>query len=97
VVEISPALRQRIERAAAHGDLSAPAYVERLLEETVPEEEQVRATRQPVTTEYVEKLREFQQAWARNHPGLVLEDSAELIRRMREERTEHLERVIRGE
>lgn len=97
VIEISPALRQRIERAAAHGDLSASAYVERLLEETVPEEEQVAATRQPVTTEYVERLREFQQAWVRNHPGVVLEDSVELIRRMREERTEHLERVIRGE
>ena len=101
VLEITPALRRRIERAAARDDLSASEYAARLLEQTVPEEEEeeerTETTRQPVTAEYLDRLREFQEQWAKNHPGVVIEDTVEMIRRMREERTEHLERVIRGE
>lgn len=98
VLDITPALRRRIERAAARGDLSAAEYAARLLEQNVPEEEeQTKAARQAVTAEYLDRLREFQEQWAKNHPGVVVEDTVEMIRRMREERAEHLERVIRGE
>lgn len=98
VLDITPALRRRIERAAARGDLSAAEYAARLLEQSVPEqEEQTEAARQPVTAKYLDRLREFQEQWAKNHPGVVVEDTVEMIRRMREERTEHLMRVIEGE
>lgn len=96
VLDITPALRRRIERAAARGDLSAAEYAERLLEQNVPEEEQTsgddqpEATRQTVTAEYLDRLREFQEQWAKNHPGVVFEDSAEAVRKMREERSEYL-------
>lgn len=101
VIEISPALRQRIERAAARGDLSTQAYVEELLERTVPAEATQQASEptrgQPVTPEFAVEMRRTREEWARNHPGVEVEDSVELIRRMREERTEHLMRAIEGE
>lgn len=102
VIEITPALRRRIEREAARGDLSAVEYAVRLLEQTVPEEEQeaveTRPTRgRPVTQAFVEEMRRTREEWERNHPGVVAEDSVELIRQMREERTEQLERAIKGE
>ncbi|HEX6800757.1 MAG TPA: hypothetical protein VF116_23795 [Ktedonobacterales bacterium] len=91
VLDITPALQRRIERAAARGDLSAAEYAERLLEQTVPdEEEQMEAARQAVTAEYLDRLREFQEQWAKNHPGVVFEDSAETVRKMREERSDYL-------
>lgn len=105
VLDITPALRQRIERAAARGDLSAPEYAARLLEQTVPSEEEndqeAEETRptsgRPVTQAFVDEMRRIREEWERNHPGVVAEDSVELIRQMREERTEQLERAIKGE
>lgn len=91
VLDITPALRRRIERAAARGDLTATEYAERMLEQNVPdEEEQAETKRQAVTAEYLDRLREFQEQWAKNHPGVVFEDSAEAVRKMREERSEYL-------
>jgi hypothetical protein len=98
IVDISPELRRRIKIAAAERDLSVRAYIEQILESTVaPQTEEARAQRTPVTREYVEKLRQFQEEWRRAHPGVALDDSVDLIRQKREERTEHLENVIRGE
>lgn len=103
VLDITPALRKRIERAAAHSDLSTAEYAARLLEQTVPEEEEqeavkVQTTRgRPVTPVFAEEMRRIREEWQRNHPGVVVEDSVELIRQMREERTEQLERAIKGE
>ena len=103
VLDITPSLRRRIEHAAARGDLSASEYAERLLEQTVPEEddqeaEEKRPTRgRPVTQAFVDEMRRTREQWERDHPGVVAEDSVDLIRQMREERTEHLMRVIEGE
>lgn len=103
VLEITPALRKRIERAAARDDLSASEYAARLLEQTVPEEDEQEAvttdtTRgRAVTQAFADEMRRIREEWQRNHPGVVAEDSVELIRQMREERTEQLERAIKGE
>lgn len=103
VLDITPALRRRIEHAAARGDLSASEYAARLLEQTVPDEndqeaEETRPARgRPVTQAFVDEMRRIREEWERNHPGVVAEDSVELIRQMREERTEQLESAIKGE
>lgn len=99
VLDITPALRKRIERAAARGDLSAAEYAARLLERTVPEEEEEQQHNEPqtqgrrLTPEDVDLLMQTRDAISH---GRVFEDSVELIRQMREERTEHLMRVIEG-
>ncbi len=106
VLDITPALRKRIERAAARGDLSAAEYAERLLEQAVPEEEEEQEQEavktktthgRPVTQAFADEMRRIREEWQRNHPGVVAGDSVELIRQMREERTEQLERAIKGE
>ncbi len=93
-VEISPDLRRRIHAAAVRRDLSLRAYVERILEEVVPENENgasVRPARMRMTREDAQRLREFQEAFMRAHPGVVLSDSTDDIRKMREERDEYLD------
>lgn len=92
VIDISPELRRRIKSAAADRDLSVRSYVERILDESVPRKVSRVPQRQlqPVTREYADALFRLQQEIARSHPGVVFEDSAETVRRMREERSEHL-------
>jgi hypothetical protein len=98
IIDISPELRRRIKIAAAERDLSVREYVEQILESTVaPQTEEAKAQRTPVSLQYAEQLRQFQEEWRRAHPGVVLDDSVDLIRQMREERTERLENAIRGE
>ena len=93
MIDISPELRRRIRVAAAQRDLTLKEYVERILEQAVPETENtapVEPVRRPVSQEFVDGLRQVREQIQRNHPGVVFDDSVELIRRMREERTEHL-------
>lgn len=98
MIDISPELRRRIRIAAAQRDLTLKEYVERILEQVVPETESAPEQRRgrPITREFVESLRQFQEQWKRDHPGVVLDDSVELIRQMREERTQHLMDVVEG-
>ena len=56
-----------------------------------------RARGHPVTQAFADEMRRIREEWQRNHPRVVAEDSVELIRQMREERTEQLERAVEGE
>ncbi len=46
--------------------------------------------RTPMTREALEKLLELREQFKKNHPGQVLDDSTEIIRQMREERSQYL-------
>ena len=51
----------------------------------------------PITREAIERLRQIREEIMKNRNGKLFEDSAELIRREREKRTEYLMQVISGE
>lgn len=68
-----------------------PQYVEDVLDKTVPAKSPPAQQLRPISAEWVEQLRHLQDEWARTHPDVVLDDSVDLIREMREERTRHLE------
>ena len=91
-IDISPALQRRLKQAAAKHDLPVEAYVEETLEKAVAEEEIVTAQQEyrPISKETVEGLLRLRNQIRQNHPGEVFEDSTEIVRRMREERTQYL-------
>ena len=67
-------------------------------EQIVPEEaNKASRQRRPVTSETFERLRQIREEIMKSRNGKLFEDSAELIRREREKRTEHLMQVISGE
>ena len=91
MIDISPELRRRIKIAAAQNDLSVREYIERILEQTVPGEANL-PQREPrrVTQEAIDRLRRVREQIRQNHPDTVFTDSAEIIRQMRDERSEYL-------
>jgi hypothetical protein len=91
MIDISPELRHRIKIAAAQNDLSVREYIERILEQTVPGEANL-PQREPrrVTQEAIDRLRQVREQIRQKHPDTVFTDSAEIIRQMRDERSEHL-------
>jgi Antitoxin ParD len=92
MIDISPELRRRIKIAAAQRDLSIREYIEQILEQAVPEVEANIAERQPrpMSRESLERLLQLREQIKQNHPGQKFEDSTELIRQMREERSKYL-------
>src|SRR6266849_5692779 len=90
IVDISPELRRRIKIAAAQRNLSVREYVEQILEGTVAPASATALPRRRMTREDAERLNRAREAFEKAHPGVVHEDSAELVRQMREERAEHL-------
>ena len=92
IINIHPQLRRRLTIAAAQSNLSLEEYVGRLLEQLVPpvtiatQERSGRLDRRAV-----EDLKRYREEIRRTHPGQVFEDSVELLRQAREERTRELE------
>jgi PAS fold len=92
ILTLHPQLRRRLTRAAAQSHLSLEEYVGRILEQVVPPETidaQDRSGR--LDRRAVEDLKEYREEIRRTHPGQVFEDSVELLRQAREERTRELE------
>ena len=91
MVGISPELYQQVKIVAAQKKLSIREYLEEVLEgimsrETSTSQEQGR----PMTHETFEELRQLRERIKRNHAGQTFDDSTELIRQMREERSRYL-------
>ena len=91
MVGIRPELYQQIKSVAAQKHLSIREYLEKVLEEIMfcdksTSQEQER----PMTHKTFEELRQLRERIKRNHPGQTFEDSTELIRQMREERSQYL-------
>jgi hypothetical protein len=90
IIDISPELRRRIKIAAAERDLSVREYVEQILESTVAPASATALPRRRMTQEDAARLNRASEAFEQAHPGVLHEDSAELVRQMREERAAHL-------
>ena len=92
IINIHPQLRRRLNVAAAQSNLSLEEYVSRILEQVAPPEAsstQKRGGR--LNWAAVEELKRYREEIRRAHPGQVFEDSVELLRQAREERTRELE------
>jgi predicted RNA-binding protein len=92
MIDISPELRRRIKIAAAEKDLSIREYVEDILEQVVPPEKASMEKREPrpVSRESLERLLRTREQIIQERQGQPFTDSTEIIRQMREERSEYL-------
>ena len=90
-IDVSPELRKRIKKAASEQDISISKFLERIIEEAVPEEEgTVVYQGHPVTREAIEQLRQVRERILQDRGGKPFENTNELIWQMREERSEEL-------
>lgn len=93
-IDVSPELRKRIKKAATENELSISEYLGRILEEKVPDEiELAQQERHPVPPDIMEEVYRVQEQVIRDSKGHIFEDSTEVLRRMREERTQYLEEL----
>lgn len=92
MIDISPELRRRIKIAAAQKDLSIREYVEHILDQAVPLEDTNMKKQQPrpVSRESLQRLLRTREQIIQDRQGQPFTDSTELIRQMREERSEYL-------
>ena len=91
-IDISPELRRRIKIAASQRDVSISEYLSQILEETVPEDMNlVEQEAHSVPSDILEEVDRIQERVLRESRGHIFEDSAEVLRQQREERTHYLE------
>jgi hypothetical protein len=92
IIDIVPELRRRIKIAAAENDLSVQEYVGRILDQAVPPEKNpTQRQHRPINRAAVDDLLKYREEIKRAHPGQIFEDSVEVLRQIREERTRELE------
>jgi Antitoxin ParD len=87
MIDISPELLQRIKIAAAQKNFSIREYIEDILNQAVPSEKRERGRLNRAAIEDLLKTRE---EILHERQGKPFSDSTELIRQMREERSEYL-------
>ena len=93
-IDVSPELRRRIKIAASQNDLSISEYIGRILERSVPNElSLVEQERHPVPSDILEEVNRIRERVIRESKGHIFEDSAEVLRQQREERTQYLEQL----
>jgi hypothetical protein len=88
--EISAEVRQRIRKAAIRNNLS----ISDLLEQAFPVETDSNQQQGIINLETIGRLRRLREQILQDHQGKPFEDSTEMIRQMREERTQHLESLL---
>jgi predicted HicB family RNase H-like nuclease len=94
-ITVSRELYRRMRAAANQDNLSLNEYIERTLGEAVPGEASLtQHQHRPMPREAIERLREIREKITQDRGGKPFEeDSAELIRQMREERSQYLEEL----
>jgi hypothetical protein len=90
-IDINPELRRRIKIAALQHNLSISDYLAPILEQSVPKEAGTMQRRgHPITREGIDRLRRLRKKITQENEGGPFEDSTELLRQQREERTRYL-------
>lgn len=90
-IDINPELRRRIKIAALQHNLSISDYLAGILEQSVPKEVSTMQRRgHPITREGIDRLHRLRKKIAQENEGEPFEDSTELLRQQREERTRYL-------
>jgi predicted amidophosphoribosyltransferase len=93
-IDVTPELRKRIKLAAAQNELSISEYLGQILERTVPDEANIRRwQRKPLTRETLERVYQVHEEIMEHTNRRVFEDSTEIIRQMREERSKELDEL----
>jgi len=93
-IDVSPELRRRIRVAASQNDLSISQYVGKILDQAVPHETRMnQQQRRPLNRKTLEHALQVRQEIIEHTNGRVFEDSTEIIRQMREERSRELEQL----
>ncbi len=90
-IDISPELRQRIKLAALQNDVSISEYIGRILEDQVPRESRYNKELKPLTREKLERVLKVRERIIEHTGGYTFDDSTEIIRQMRDERTREQE------
>ncbi len=94
--DVSPELRRRIKVAAAKHNSSIGEYLGHIIEQAIPAEtNETEQQRSPITRKSSDKLRMLREKTLADHNGKPFEASTEMIRQMREERTQYLEDASR--
>ena len=89
--DVSPQLKRRIKIAALQEDLSIGEYLGRILEQAVPDEASATQHQwKPIPEDFLEQVHRVREQVIKDSKGEIFEDSTELIRQMREERTRYL-------
>lgn len=91
--DVTPDLRRRIKLAAVKDNLTLNEYLGQVLEEVVPVEEDIMQTKhqeRPVTRKTLDKVNEISQRILKERNGKPFENTTEMIRQMRDERTRYL-------
>jgi uncharacterized protein (DUF1778 family) len=92
-IDVSPELRRRIRVAASQNDLSISEYIGKILDEAVPDPTKMIQERHPATRKMLDELMQVRDQLLQERNGQPFEDSVELIRQMREERSRELEQL----
>jgi hypothetical protein len=87
IIDISPDLLQRIKIAAANKKVSIQEYVENILDQVVPSKKRERGR---LNSAAIEDLLKTREEILHERQGKPFTDSTELIRQMREERSNYL-------
>lgn len=89
-IEISPEIRQRIKRAATKNNLSVEEYLERMIEQAEKHDIVLQEQRKPLTQEKLVAIFRAIEEIQQHTQGQIFDDPVEVIRKMREERTQEL-------
>lgn len=90
-LDIDADLHARLKIAAVQAGIPMREYVEELFEAALPKQEsETLMERKPISRDVLRWLPQARKAISR---GRTLSDSAEIVRSMREERTEHLDEL----
>ncbi len=89
IIDINPDLRHRLEMVAEQHDTSLREYIETLLERIASRDTNIQH-RKPMSPESFQELLRLREQIKHNHPGQIFDDSTDMIREMREERSRYL-------
>lgn len=92
-IDVSPELRQRIKLAAIQNNISISEYLCRILEDTVPREISYSKEMKPLTHEKLERVLKVREEIIAHTYGRTFDDSTEVVRQMRDERTKEQEQL----
>jgi hypothetical protein len=90
-IDLNPALKQRIRKAAHSKNQPVREYIKNILEQTVPTEADLPQNESPSSSDLIEQLYRLREQIIQYSKGEIFEDSTELLRQQREERAKYLE------
>jgi hypothetical protein len=92
-IDVSPELRQRIKLAAFRNNISISEYLGHILEDAIPREFSYSKEMKPLTREKLERVLKVREKIIESTGGYTFDDSTEIVRQMRDERTKEQEQL----